>query len=262
MKPIRAVVHGASGRMGQEVVKALRQEPGTELVGTVDINVPQDFLEFTDGSRVPISSNLEHILDTCQPDVLVDFTVASAIRTAAPVVIKRGIHLVIGTTGLGADDLERFDSLARANRIGVVVAANFALGAVLMVHLAQLAAEYLDYAEIIEQHHHLKVDSPSGTALATARAMLEARDKPFCQPPGEAAQPSRGQVVEGIPVHSVRLPGILARQEVILGGPGQTLSIKHDVISRECYMSGVILAVKEVIKRQGLVYGLDALLGL
>jgi 4-hydroxy-tetrahydrodipicolinate reductase len=247
--------------MGQEVVKALSQEQGTELVGAVDINVPRDFLESTGGVRVPLSSKLEHILDTCRPDVVVDFTIAESIRTAAPVVIKRGIHLVTGTSGLGANDLKQFDSLARANRIGVVVAANFALGAVLMVHLAQLTAKYLDYAEIIEQHHHLKVDSPSGTALATTRAMLEARDKAFNKPPGKA-RPSRGQVVDGVPIHSVRLPGILARQEVLLGGPGQTLSIKHEVINRECYMSGVMLAVKEVIRRQGLVYGLDAFLGL
>ena len=179
-----------------------------------------------------------------------------------PVATKKGVNLVIGTTGLSAGDLEEFDRLARANQVGVVVAANFALGAVLMVYLAQLTAKYFDYAEIIEQHHHLKVDAPSGTALATARAMLGARDKPFSKPPGKAEQPSRGQVVEGVPVHSVRLPGILARQEVLFGGPGQTLSIKHDTVSRECYMSGVILAVKEVVKRQGLVYGLDALLGL
>ena len=132
-----------------------------------------------------------------------------------------------------------------------------------MIHLAKVAAKYLDYAEIIELHHHLKADAPSGTALSTAKAMVAARDKPFYHPPepGKASN-SRGEQVEGVTIHSVRLPGLLAHQEVLLGGPGQTLSIRHDTISRECYMPGIILAIKEVVKRQGLVYGLDTLLGL
>ena len=132
-----------------------------------------------------------------------------------------------------------------------------------MIHLAKIAAKYLDYAEIIELHHHLKADAPSGTALSTARAMADARGKPFSRPPeGGKTSSSRGEPVEGITIHSVRLPGLLAHQEVILGGPGQTLSIRHDTISRECFMPGVILAIREVVKRQGLVYGLDTLLGL
>jgi 4-hydroxy-tetrahydrodipicolinate reductase len=132
-----------------------------------------------------------------------------------------------------------------------------------MIHLAKVAGKYLDYAEIIELHHHLKADSPSGTALSTARAMAQAKGKPFSLPPEQRkTSASRGQQVEGITIHSVRLPGLLAHQEIILGGAGQTLSIRHDTISRECYMPGVMLAIKEVVKRQGLVYGLDTLLGL
>ena len=132
-----------------------------------------------------------------------------------------------------------------------------------MVHLAKIAAKYLDYAEIIELHHHLKVDSPSGTALATARAMAQVRGEPFNRPPEQGQNSnSRGEQVEGVTIHSVRLPGLLAHQEVILGAPGQTLSIRHDTISRECFMPGVILAIKEVVKRQGFTYGLDALLNL
>ena len=262
MEPIKVVVHGAQGRMGKEVVSALCREPGTKVVGAVEIKASEDSLELPDGSTVPFSSDLEHILATCQPEVLVDFTVAKATMSAAPIALKRGVNLVIGTTGLTAENIGQIDQLAKANQVGAVVAPNFALGAVLMVHLAQIAARYFDYAEIIEQHHHLKVDAPSGTALATARAMAKARGKPFSQPQGQKPQESRGQQVEGIAVHSVRLPGIVARQEVLLGGPGQTLSLKHDAISRECYMPGVILAVKEVVKRKGLIYGLEALLGL
>jgi 4-hydroxy-tetrahydrodipicolinate reductase len=171
--------------------------------------------------------------------------------------------MVIGTTGLTADDIGEIERLAVANKIGFVVAPNFALGAVLMMHLAKIAGKYLDHAEIIELHHDRKVDAPSGTSNLTARAMVEARGKPFLTPavPGEAAA-SRGQSVGGVNIHSVRLPGLMAHQEVILGGDGQTLRIRHDQISREAFMPGVILAIKEVVKRPGLIYGLDNLLGL
>lgn len=132
-----------------------------------------------------------------------------------------------------------------------------------MMHLAKIAGKYLDHAEIIELHHHLKVDSPSGTALATARAMAASRGKPFQRPPEQKQTSiSRGEQVDGVTIHSVRLPGLMAHQEVILGAAGQTLSLRHDTINRECYVPGVIIAIKEVIKRQGLIYGLDTLLGL
>ncbi len=263
MKPIRVVVQGASGRMGREVVNALCREPATKLVGAVELKVSDNYLALPDGSgTVPFSSDLEYILANCQPDVLIDFTTASATMPAVLTAVKHGVNLVIGTTGLTAEELSQIDNLSKAHQVGAVVAPNFALGAILMIHLAKIAAKYFDHAEIIELHHHLKADAPSGTALKTAKAMAEARGKPFSQPPEQRSSDSRGQQIEGITIHSVRLPGILARQEVLLGGPGQTLSLKHDTISRECYMPGVILATKEVVKRKGLVYGLDSLLGL
>ena len=131
-----------------------------------------------------------------------------------------------------------------------------------MIHLAKIAGKYLDYAEIMELHHHQKADAPSGTALSTARAMVAARGKPFSCPEQGNTLASRGEQVEGIAIHSVRLPGLLAHQEVLFGGPGQTLSIRHDTINRQCFIPGVIIAIKEVVKRRGLVYGLDTLLGL
>lgn len=264
MKPIRVVVQGASGRVGQVIVKALCHEPGVRVVGAVELRVSEDRLPLPDGSgAVPLSSDLDYILTNCRPDVLVDFTIAQATMPAVRLATEHGVNLVIGTTGLTADDLEEIDHLATTHQVGAVVAPNFALGAVLMMHLAGIAARYLDYAEIIELHHHQKVDAPSGTALATAKAMAAARGKPFCRVPeqGETSG-SRGEQVEGVTIHSVRLPGLLGHQEVILGGPGQTLSIRHDTISRECYIPGVILAVKEVVKRKGLIYGLEAMLGL
>ena len=264
MKPIRVVVNGAQGRVGREVLGALCREPETQAVGAVELQVSEDYLALPDGSgKIPFSSDLGHVLTSCHPDVLVDFTIAQATMPAVRIATKRGVNLVIGTTGLTADNISEMEKLATAGKVGIVVAPNFALGAVLMMHFAKIAAKYLDYAEIIELHHHLKADSPSGTALSTARAMAQARGKPFSRPieQGQTSK-SRGEQVEGVTIHSVRLPGLMAHQEVILGAQGQTLSIRHDTISRESFMPGVILAVKEVVKRQGLIYGLDTLLNL
>ena len=263
MQPIKVVVHGAFGKMGREVISAVCREEGLSLVGAVDLNAEQKQLQLPDASgSVPFSSNLEEIIDRCQPDVIIDFTIAKAALPAARVAIKRRVNLVIGTTGISEAELEELDCLAREKGVGVVFAANFALGAVMMMHLAKVAARYFDYAEIIEQHHEKKADAPSGTSLTTARLMAQARKEPFKKSVEPKSTASRGRDVEGVPIHSVRLPGILAQQEVILGAAGQTLSIKHDTVSRECYMPGVMLAAREVIRHKGLVQGLDNLLDL
>lgn len=263
MRPFRVVVQGALGRMGREVVSAVCHQDGMQVVGAVELETKGDNLPLPDGSgNVPLASDLEHILIDCQPDVLVDFTIAQATMPTVRIAASKGVNLVIGTTGLTKAEINDIDRLSQAHQIGAVVAPNFALGAVLMMHLAKIAARYLDYAEIIELHHHLKADSPSGTALSTAQAMAKAKGKPFLPVEQNKAYASRGEQVEGITIHSVRLPGLLAHQEVILGGPGQTLSIRHDTISRECFMPGVILAVKTVVGYKGLIYGLDTLLGL
>jgi 4-hydroxy-tetrahydrodipicolinate reductase len=262
MKPIRVAVHGALGKMGQTLVATLSREPEMQLVGATDIKATQDHLTLPDGSaRIPLSKELESILNSCKPQVVVDFSNAKAVMPLVRLIAERGVNLVIGTTGLSAEDIKEIDSLAKAKGVGIVIAPNFALGAVLMMHLARIAGQYLDFAEIIELHHERKLDAPSGTALATAKAMAQARGKPFSTPPAEKTE-SRGKQVEGISIHSVRLPGLLAHQEVILGGAGQTLSIRHDTSGRECYMPGVMLAIKEVVKKKGLSYGLDSLLGL
>jgi 4-hydroxy-tetrahydrodipicolinate reductase len=263
MKPIRVAVHGALGKMGQTLVDALCRETEMQIVGATDIKATEDYLPLPDGSgTIPLSSDLEHILTTCKPEVVVDFSTANAVMPLVRLATERGVNLVIGTTGLTADDIKEIDRLAKAKGVGVVIAPNFALGAVLMMHLAKIAGKYLDHAEIIELHHERKLDAPSGTALATAKAMAQARGKPFSTPQPGGKSNSRGEHVEGISIHSVRLPGLLAHQEVILGGTGQTLSIRHDTSGRECYMPGVMLAIKAVVKRQGVTYGLDILLGL
>jgi len=264
MDTIRVIVHGALGKVGREMVNALCQESGIQLVGAVDLKASGDSLSLPDGSgEIPISVDLNDILDKYEVDVMVDFTIARASMPAVRIAAGKGINLVIGTTGFTADEIGEMEQLVKTNKIGIVLAPNFALGAVLMMHLSKIAARYMDYAEIIELHHNQKIDAPSGTALLTARAMEEARGRPFSRPPaGEKEFKSRGEEVEGVNIHSVRLPGLMAHQEVILGAPGQTLSIRHDTINRECYSPGVILAVKEVAKQKKFIYGLDALLNL
>jgi 4-hydroxy-tetrahydrodipicolinate reductase len=264
LENIRVVVHGAAGRVGQEVVRAVCQEPGMTLVGAVDLKVSADSLALPDGSgSVPFSADFKAIIAKCKPDVVVDFTIAKASLPAVRIAAENGVNMVIGTTGFTADELGEMERLAKSHKIGIVVAPNFALGAVLMVHLAKIVGKYFDHAEIIELHHDRKLDAPSGTSKATAQAMAEVRGRPFL-PPAVAGEdsPSRGKTVSGISIHSVRLPGLMAHQEVLFGGAGQTLSIRHDTINRECYMPGVILAVKEVMKRREYFFGLDNLLGL
>ena len=262
MNPIKVAVYGALGRMGQTLVDTLCREPDMQLVGAVDIKAVKDKMPLPDGSgTVPLSSKLEDILSAAKPEVVVDFSTAGAVMPAVRLSAERGVSLVIGTSGLTADDIKEIDRLAKDRGVGVAVVPNFALGAVLMMHLAKIAGKYFDFAEIIELHHHLKADAPSGTALSTARAMAKAKGKPFSTPEGKASA-GRGEQVEGISIHSVRLPGLLAHQEVMLGGAGQTLKIRHDTIGRECYMPGVMLAIRGIVKHKGLIYGLETLLGL
>lgn len=252
--------------MGREVITAVCREPDLELVGTVDaakLVAAKTELELLDKSgSVPLSSDLAKMLAVSQPDVVVDFTTRDVAIQSARTCLGKGVRVVIGTTGLTDEEIKQIDRLAKTNKVGAVVAPNFAFGAVLMMNMAKLAARYFDYAEIIELHHQLKIDAPSGTALMTAKLMSEARGKPFERTGGSNAAGSRGEHISGISLHSVRLPGLVAHQEVLLGGLGQTLSIRHDSISRESYMPGVVLAIREVTKRTGLVYGLDTLLGL
>jgi 4-hydroxy-tetrahydrodipicolinate reductase len=265
MKPITVVVHGATGKMGKTVVNAVCHDFETRLVGAVDINITDNHLQLPDNSgSVPLSSNLDSILISQKPDVMVDFSIAKASMPAIRIAAKNKVHMVIGTTGFTAADYKEVNELAETNGIGIVMASNFALGAVVLIHLARVASRYFDYAEIIELHHNMKIDAPSGTALTTAKAMAEAKGKPFNRPPVEKGETlkSRGEQIEGISIHSVRLPGLMAHQEVIMGAAGQTLSLRHDTIDRDCYVPGILLAIKAIAKRHGLTIGLAPILGL
>jgi 4-hydroxy-tetrahydrodipicolinate reductase len=263
MSNISVAVHGALGKMGREIISAVSRDAELNLMGAVDIKAKASSITLDNGQSVPLYTSVEPLLSGVKPDVIVDFSLAAAAMAMIRTVAKAGVNLVTGTTGFSAEDMEEIGHLAKDNKVGIIISSNFALGAVIMMHLAKIAAKYFNSAEIIEMHHDEKADAPSGTALATARGMIEAREgKPFNYPvtKKESLSGTRGGQFEGIAIHSVRLPGFVASQEIIFGLQGQTLKIRHDAINRECYMPGVIMAIKEVMKQRGSVHNLDDLL--
>ncbi len=265
MEPIRVVINGALGRMGQEITRAVVCDPGLRAVGAVEKEVTQQYLPLAEAPElIPLSADLDSLLKSCDADVVVDFTNAEVAMAAARTAIKQKVNMVIGTTGLSEVNLSEIEKLCQTYKVGAIVAPNFSLGAAVMIHLSRLAAPFFSHAEIIEMHHDKKADAPSGTAIATAKAMSQARGKPFSYPQvaHQVLSNTRGGQIDGIAIHSMRLPGFMAEQEVVFSGAGETLSLRHSAISRECYVPGVILAIKEVTKRKGLTFGLDALLEL
>lgn len=270
--PIRVVVCGAAGRMGREVVRAVVEAEDTKLVAAVDRQeAGKDAGELaTVGTQnVLIESDLNAALTRTTPDVIVDFTVPDCVMDNLRAAFAHRISPVVGTTGLTPQHYEEIAALANETGTGALIAPNFAIGAVLMMQFAAQAARYLPDAEIIELHHDRKVDSPSGTALLTAQRIGEARREanvhPVEPPTGlvekaPGARGARNAITGDVPVHSVRLPGLVAHQEVIFGGPGQTLTIRHDSLDRRSFMPGVLLAVRKVRALNGLVIGLENLL--
>ena len=261
---IRVLVRGVAGRMGQQVLATLCHEPDLEPVGGVDVVPGSDSLPLPDVSgSVPYFTDLGTALKTSRPQVVVDFTNADACMQSVGLIAAARVNLVIGTTGLTDDHLREIEGLCAAHNTSAVVAPNFALGAVVLMHLARIAARFFDYADVTEQHHEKKIDAPSGTALAIARAIAEGGgqfQRP--KPQKELVPGTRGGEYQSITIHSSRMPGRVAHHEVTFGALGQTLTLRHDSVSRESFMPGVVLAIREVVKRKGLVVGLDKLLGL
>jgi 4-hydroxy-tetrahydrodipicolinate reductase len=244
--------------MGATVCRAVTIDPELELVAAVDPRTAGEEIE-----GVPIAGGLKTFADA-GVEVVVDFTVADAARTTVPWLAMHGIHAVVGTTGLTEDDLALFAQEFGKGGPNCVVAPNFSLSAVVMMRLAEIAAPYFDTAEIIELHHDGKGDAPSGTAMATADRMAAASDEWAPDPTRtEALAGARGGAgAAGIRIHSVRMRGMVAHQEVILGALGQSLTIRQDSYDRDSFMPGVILALKHVAEHDGLTIGLDKLLGL
>jgi len=264
---IKVLVSGAAGKLGREVVKALSKETDMKLVGAVDIaQVGID--AGTDAGIAPtgieITKDLRAAINNSRPDVVIDFTHPNIAMMNAKIILDSKVHAVIGTTGLTEENLNEIKKLCVKNKVNCIVAPNFAIGAVLMMMFSKTAAKYMPNVEIIEMHHDKKADAPSGTALKTAELILQSEAAKGIQKgkPAEIEKldGARGGNLEGIHIHSVRLPGFVASQEVIFGGLGQTLSIRHDSLSRESFMPGVIMAVRKVRMIEGLVYGLENLL--
>lgn len=263
---IDVLVVGAVGRMGQTVCKTVIDDLDLSLVGAVDVvSVGEDLGEMLgiDNLGVRISDNLGKSIESARPQVIVDFTHPNVIMNNIKTVISYNANMVVGTTGITEDNLAEIRSLLKKSSSHIFIAPNFAIGAVLMMRFAELAAKHFESVEIIELHHDKKADAPSGTAIKTAEIIAgsgplvikSAQSK-------EAVAGVRGGEYEGIRIHSVRLPGLVAHQEVIFGGLGQTLTIRHDSIDRSSFMPGVVLAIKSIGRREGLTYGLDQLLGL
>jgi 4-hydroxy-tetrahydrodipicolinate reductase len=261
--PLRVIVGGA-GRMGQQVLAGVAAQPDMRVVGVLEKFGKAASVALPDGSAVPVSAEPEQLFAAVAADVLIDFSFHEWTERIAPLAVAAGVRPVIGTTGLADAFVERLAADCAAKGLGGVVTANFALGAVMLMHLCRVAAPFFDYAEVIELHHEGKVDAPSGTALATVREMLAARGAPFTHPETtkQTLPGTRGGLEGGITVHSVRLQGLVAHQEVIFGALGQTLTLRHDTSSRESFIPGVLVAARAVGGQSGLIIGLDALLGL
>ncbi len=246
MGEIRVGVFGSDGKMGSEVIRAVEAADGLTFAGGVDAGQPRD--------------------GVADAQVVVDFTHPDAVMDNIAWCVERGIHMVIGTTGFNEDRLERVRALLEAHPgTGVLIASNFSIGAVLMMRFAAMAAPFYPSVEIVELHHPNKADAPSGTATTTAQRIATARAAANLGPVPDATVHdggARGAVVDGIHVHGVRLQGLVAHQEVLLGALGETLTIRHDSFDRASFMPGVIAAVHHIVGAPGLTLGIDSLLGL
>lgn len=247
---IKVAVCGANGKMGKEVVKALTDNSEMEFVAGIDLNNAEfETIEKAHKSR--------------EIDVLVDFTQPSIIYQNALYCLNSKINIVIGTTGLKDKQIDELKLLSKKNKVACFIAPNFSTGAVLMMKFAQMAAKYFDNAEIIELHHNQKKDAPSGTAVKTAQLMAEAKSS-FTTgncPETETIKGARGaNSYSDIHIHSVRMSGYMASQEVIFGSDGQTLTIRHDSTNRSCYMPGILMAIKYAYEHKNFTYGLDNIL--
>ncbi|WP_141433316.1 4-hydroxy-tetrahydrodipicolinate reductase [Bacillus sp. 03113] len=262
MEKIKIVIAGPRGRMGREAVKLVQDTENYELVAVLDhkYNGKQlSEIEGFSGLEIPIYSDIEACFQEVKPAVLIDLTTPEVGMYHTKTALTYGVRPVVGTTGFSPEDLKELEGLCSEKELGCIIAPNFALGAVLMMKFSQWAGKYFQDVEIIELHHDQKLDAPSGTAVKTAEMIAEARTKKEQGHPNEkeVIQGARGANFEGMHIHSVRLPGLIAHQQVLFGADGQTLTIRHDSYNRASFMSGVKLAVDTVLTIDVLVYGLE-----
>ncbi|MFW5995733.1 MAG: 4-hydroxy-tetrahydrodipicolinate reductase [Halanaerobiaceae bacterium] len=255
-------VNGACGRMGNEVIKTVVNDTEHRLVGGYDIeNSGRDIVKLLglDGPPAPIYENLNEGLNVTDPDIIVDFTSPEVVMENITTGLQHSIHMVVGTTGITEADMEKIKNLTAENEVNALIVPNFALGAVLLMQFASKAANYFPDVEIIELHHDQKIDAPSGTSIKTAELINDNRKqkKENKIEELEKIRGARGGEKNGIHIHSVRLPGLVAHQEVIFGSEGQTLTLRHDSYDRKSFMPGVRMAIDKVENINGLVYGLE-----
>lgn len=242
--PIRILVNGAGGRMGQEAVAAISADPELDLVGEAHRH-----------------DDLSQKIKTSDAEVVVDLTVADVAFQNASTIIAAGVHPVIGTSGFNLEQVTELQQRCNQQQLGGIIAPNFSIGAVLMMKFAKEAARYFPDAEIIEMHHNQKQDAPSGTAIKTAFMIAEGREQSPQQLQGKELLPgARGATSEEVPIHSIRLSGLVAHQQVMFGGRSETLTLRHDSIHRDSFMPGVCLSCKAVMELKQLVYGLEHIL--
>lgn len=255
---IKVAVCGALGKMGSEVVLAVTEAEGMEVAALIDIAATGQEI-----NGIKFENNLASALKNTKVDVIVDFTQPKSVYENAITAINVGVKPVIGTTGLSDEQIAELKKLSEEKNTGILIAPNFAIGAVLMMKFSQMAAKYFKNAEIIELHHNQKKDAPSGTAIKTAQLMASVQDN-FANGncvEVETIEGSRGGNFDSnIRIHSVRMPGFVASQEVIFGAGGETLKIRHDSIDRKCFMSGVVLSVRYIFENNNFIYGLENIL--
>ena len=263
MSSINVAVHGALGRMGQEVLRAVTGAPDMNPSGAADGMANPGQISLPDGSgTISISNNLADVLGGV--DVVVDFSSAEGAMSVIRTATAHKVNAVIGSTGLSDANYAEAARLAGESSVGVIIAPNFAMGAVIMIHLAKVASRFFDYADLTEMHHEAKIDAPSGTALAIAAAAVEGKGSEFTnvEAEKELITGPRGGDFRGVSVHSARMAGLIAHHQLVFGALGQTLTIRHDSMNRESFMPGVTMAIREVVNRSGLTVGLENIMGL
>src|SRR5690625_696365 len=262
---IRIIMAGPRGQLGSESLQMIENEPNFELIACIDRINNGKKLNEVNGSLhldVPIYENPEKCFQENEADVFLDLTIPDVGFEHTKIALKHQMRTVIGTSGFTNEQINELRDLANAKKIGCIIAPNFAIGAILMMQFAKKAAKYFKDVEIIEKHHDQKLDAPSGTAVKTIEMIKEIRESHKQGNPAEyeTIEGSRGGEVDGIRIHSVRLPGLVAHQEVIIGGPGQTLTISHDSYNRKSFMEGIKIAINHVMELNELVYGLENIL--
>ena len=267
MKTIKIVIAGPRGKMGKACVNMITQSPHFQLVSVLDRKYDREKIANIDPSfshlhTIPVFTNIDECLAETKPDVFIDLTRPEAAFHHARTAIHYGVRPIIGTTGLTSEQLNELKQLANEKRIGCIIAPNFAIGAILMMKFSQMAAKYFSDVEIIELHHDQKLDAPSGTAVKTAEMILEERGtkKQGHSEEKETISGARGAEVGGLRIHSVRLPGLIAHQQVIFGSKGETLTIRHDSYDRSSFMHGIQLSIKAIMSLEEYVYGLENIL--